>query len=1753
MSASNAKDLLPGKASPAGGPGLLVPPPQSNYHSWAKSVKACVQVVYKLDILETLDLPECFKFKTQCAAALRVLTKVNRQAALQSSRLSNSQPQHNTRNAGNSTTLATPSAEDIEACFTDDDRAVLAAGLLAVGALSEDDISPPSRASANAEPSLFVVNLYSLNLVPDTSTINLHTKCLSDTWKLNLDRCQEYEQGTKVSLFGYILNHVSDESKTKLELQANYPKISASNDVIELWKLIQTTHTISPTSNPEIRLQVARDQLTTCRQAPGTEISQFIVKHKELILALQNCGDVVDQKREVINFLSRLDSTVFQSFTLDVFEGRRTFPATLSAAYLQVETYYSTVKGIQMLTSNGGNSKASTTNGKALVADAKDKTPCKFCKVPGHCVEDCRKFASFMQTGPEAVKQFLNSKGKGGKGTDSTGDDSGKGKKKGKKKKDKKKIGNGQQQKSGQQGSAGKSPSQPGDKTSGNQGSFLGADLPGNLGGTGDLGSRIMFVENGLVCVNDTIKAFASSDLDGVRDTFILDTGSTVHIVNHSKWLSDVDTSAPEISIQGIADGVNSTTVGILPIFGQAYYVPQCPMNLISLSCLENDGFRVVYDNQDGSFKVQVPSKGWMTFQQVGGLYLLQGTYRDADRSKLALAGAIRKKKRLVSSLDKSQPAVVVDLTNDEQQKAVAFRFLHEATAHPSDETLIRMISSGSIANCPVPADEARDAARNAQLILGPCQGCSQSKVVKDPEPPSQVPKPAAPAEQLFMDIFFLANEANKSVVPYLFSVAKRGNFFQVARLANKTANVLRDAVLRLATFFKPYGFEPKIVHTDSEAVFKCLKNALAAQGILLVHSTPGKHNKTAERNIRTFKEAFFSVLKALRYILPKKLYPYLVDHVVHSLNATLSSKLEDDGDDHQASISPMELITGKTQDFSVDLRIKFGELVAVYDNLAQGDARASLAVALGRDFSTYQGFFVFIIADNTADNKNLGKVVTRSQLEPMPITQDILRLINDYSKSDAIADAKVEAIVFDEGHSFQPAGAVTVQPTDLPNGPTDLPNSPTDFPNGPTDLPNGHQTSSPAPTTSSSISHQDTAAPADVGPSSQDHRGDITGVIEPEVYRGEATQPSSTTTSSAMPSPGAAATDAVPPDSNNRSSYNFRSRGKFVKHWGKVAYCFNISIKKAQELYPQLADHSVKAELSQMLEMGAWAPVAPRRLRRELLRASKNGKKLLILPCHLFLKMKYLPDGLPEKLKARLVAGGDRQEELAEHMKSSPTVQLQCVLCIACIAARMDYVVVTCDVKGAYLNAYLPKDSKHFMRLPKELVKIYLEMDPSIADDIQEDGTIVVELLKALYGLQESALLWYQHISSFLESLGSRRTTADGCVFTRGSPAGGDHCIIALYVDDLFVAAQTAEVLDRFLDEVTSHFEALNVHRGASLPYLGMTFQFDTKRKLVRVDQVGYIDKVLQAHSNLVKGAPTTPSVPSLVERRPGSDDEEKETSKEDNSKVNKRTYQRSKEEVNSELLNEKEKKTYLSLLMKLAYLAKRTRPDILFTVSYLATKSSCPTGYDMQGLIRVLSYLASTKDQKLTLQPSSLLIHVYVDASFAIHADAKSHTGVIMSMGYHCCPVDFQSTKQVLTTRSSTEAELVALDSAVTSTLWLQSLMQDLGYPSSVTVIYQDNRSTMRMAETGRVTKRTRHIDVRYFYVKEHLDRGLFRIVYVPSEEMVADILTKPLVGLTFQSLKKLLLGEELSHRPSLFARAGCCVDRGVLEYEW
>ena len=355
--------------------------------------------------------------------------------------------------------------------------------------------------------------------------------------------------------------------------------------------------------------------------------------------------------------------------------------------------------------------------------------------------------------------------------------------------------------------------------------------------------------------------------------------------------------------------------------------------------------------------------------------------------------------------------------------------------------------------------------------------------------------------------------------------------------------------------------------------------------------------------------------------------------------------------------------------------------------------------------------------------------------------------------------------------------------------------------------------------------------------------------------------------------------------------------------------------------------------------------------LSREAVKAGyKSGVIKNIITSSLFLKDKRGASNRFLKLKARLVAHGNRQiidEVFGSKSVESPTASLASIMILLHLAASNGWKKTVVDVGGAYLNAKL--DTAEYIRLSKELVDMLNDTELAFPEThIQEDGTVVVELKKALYGLKQAGRAWYDLLSNELESQGYIRSDIDRCLFSKIIDGSTTH--IAVYVDDLLIVTNDPIECQNLQDNLRKSYNEITVQDGSDISFVGLEIKTDADN-CVKVRQLGYIKDILQHFEVGELEFEDYPCRENIMH-----------PAKPDDSRI--------------------DQSVYLSGIMKLMYLSTRSRPDIAFAVSALASRSSDPRESDLIAMRRIVKYirkdLQQTKRSKQMQQLKTRFINV-------------------------------------------------------------------------------------------------------------------------------------------------------------------------------
>ena len=414
-------------------------------------------------------------------------------------------------------------------------------------------------------------------------------------------------------------------------------------------------------------------------------------------------------------------------------------------------------------------------------------------------------------------------------------------------------------------------------------------------------------------------------------------------------------------------------------------------------------------------------------------------------------------------------------------------------------------------------------------------------------------------------------------------------------------------------------------------------------------------------------------------------------------------------------------------------------------------------------------------------------------------------------------------------------------------------------------------------------------------------------------------------------------------------------------------------------------------------------------------------------------------------------------------------------------------------------------KGERIIMKIRGQMVDMLVELDPdkygSFVISENNRKVIYVVVLKALYGMLQSALLYYKKFRKDIEGIGFKINPYDPCIANR--IVNGKQHTITWHVDDVKSSHVDKTVNDKFLGWLQSMYASdgigkVKATRGLQHEYLGMNLDYTVPGTL-KIDMTKYVKGMIDDFPFKLTGVSECPWNENLFKVDP-----------------------------NANVLNNERAAIFHTFVMKGMFLCKRGRQDIQPGIAFLTTRVSKPTENDWKKLIKIMKFLKTTQEVVTTVSmDESNTIKWYIDAAFGVHKDLKSQTGAVMTLGNGI--LSSISTKQKVNSRSSTEAEFIAVDDVISKVLWTRLFLENQGLKIAMNIIYRDNQSSMKMELNGKSSsgKRTRHFNIKYYYITDIIERKLAQIEYCPTSEMLADYMTKPIVGKKFNVLWKKILG--------------------------
>lgn len=447
--------------------------------------------------------------------------------------------------------------------------------------------------------------------------------------------------------------------------------------------------------------------------------------------------------------------------------------------------------------------------------------------------------------------------------------------------------------------------------------------------------------------------------------------------------------------------------------------------------------------------------------------------------------------------------------------------------------------------------------------------------------------------------------------------------------------------------------------------------------------------------------------------------------------------------------------------------------------------------------------------------------------------------------------------------------------------------------------------------------------------------------------------------------------------------------------------------------------------------------------------------------------KLKSAPNEEP-RFKARVVAKGYSQSEGVDYQETfAPVVRYDTVRVVLALAAIHDMEIAQFDVKTAFLNGKL--DELIYMKVP---------------DGVKHSDGQVCRLKRSLYRLKQSSRVWNARFVDFVRGCNMEQSQSDPSVF-HGS-IDGEKVILLLYVDDRLILSRSQTAIDSLIDKLQNTFK---ITLSNANWYAGLEIERNREQKTISIGQRTYIDKIVRKYNMEDSKSISTPAdIGTILTTVSDSDCDNKFP--------------------------------YRSACGSLTFAATVSRPDISYSVGEVSRFMAHPNQLHVNAIKRIFRYLNHTKNMKITYGAGNGKVLGYTDADHARDPEtSRSVTGYAFMLGNGV--VTWKSKQQSHVTLATAESEYVALCDGSKEAIWLQHLIKDFGYEQSDKIkMLCDNLSTIRWVKNPQQHHKTKHINKKLHFVREMYQNGEIQLEHVNGDDQLADVFTKPLSAIKFNS---------------------------------
>ena len=466
--------------------------------------------------------------------------------------------------------------------------------------------------------------------------------------------------------------------------------------------------------------------------------------------------------------------------------------------------------------------------------------------------------------------------------------------------------------------------------------------------------------------------------------------------------------------------------------------------------------------------------------------------------------------------------------------------------------------------------------------------------------------------------------------------------------------------------------------------------------------------------------------------------------------------------------------------------------------------------------------------------------------------------------------------------------------------------------------------------------------------------------------------------------------------------------------------------------------------------------------------------------------KIKENKDGTIERYKTRCTALGNLQRPGVDFDETfAPVVRYSTIRLLLAKAATSKLILHHMDIDTAFLYGTLDKTEEVYMKVP-DSVQIPTHL---------QGKDVVCKIHKGIYGLRQSPRLFNRNLDQTLSNIGLSKSKHDACLYIR--KVGNEVSYISVYVDDLVIAASSMTEMNMLKKQLKKHYRMKDL---GQLNYiLGMEVSIDDKYN-IKLSQSKYIYDILKRFGHINSNSVSTPLPPGIQ-----------------------LTINNQRQTIDNTTTY-----PYREVVGSLMYLMVSSRPDIAYAVGYLARFLNAHSTQHHKGANHVLKYLKHTADIGITYHSTQKFELIgYSDSDWGSDVlTRRSTTGYL----FMCAggPVSWKSRLQPTVALSSSEAEYMALSQAAQEAIAMSYLYSDINTcdvnqnDKHTILLYEDNQGAIAMANNPTHYAKTKHIHIRYHFVREQVEMHTITVQYIDTNLMLADALTKSLTRDTFELLR-------------------------------